>query len=139
MQTKSKRSTKKERDGDTDEMKAKRRKGRSVRTKGHSFERMIAKLLRPVFPNARRQLEYHQDDCNGVDIQNADPYLIQCKALKGYASINRLDEIKPDKLMGDVPILITKADNKPIMVVMPFTHFLSLLLKTRDTYKKPDQ
>jgi len=44
--------------------------GKMSRTKGHSYEREIANRFKDIYPNARRQLEYHEDDCHGVDIQD---------------------------------------------------------------------
>lgn len=96
------------------------------RNKGHKFEREIAKRLRKVFPEARRQLEYHQNDANGVDIQQTGRYRIQCKRFKKYAPVSCIEEVQlngPD----EVPVLVTKGDNAPILAVLPFDELLRLL------------
>lgn len=101
--------------------------GKLSRTKGHSFEREISVALRLVFPSARRQLEYHENDCNGIDIANTGPYKIQCKRGKKYASLSAIKEVKADEMMGDVPVLVTKGDNERILVCLPLEEFIDLL------------
>lgn len=88
--------------------------GINVRTKGHSFEREIAKLLRCIFPNARRHLEYHKEDCKGFDLDNTGKLKIQCKRGKKYAPLSKIKE--PQCKEGEMPVLITKGDHeKPII------------------------
>lgn len=101
--------------------------GAHSRTKGHSFERHVAIRLKELFPNARRQLEYHVDDCLGVDIANTGRFKFQCKKLKKYAQIKMIEEIKCDVELGDVPILITAGDHKPVMAVLSFEDLLEIL------------
>ena len=100
--------------------------GKMSRTKGHSFERLIAKALRVVFKSARRQLEYQIDDCLGVDLAETGPYRIQCKRFKGYAPISAIEEIKCNEELGDIPVLITQGDHKRILAVIPFEHLIRL-------------
>ncbi len=100
------------------------------RTKGHSFERFIANTLRGLFPNARRQLEYHSADCNGVDIMHTGPFKIQCKKLKKYSPITAIEEVKCDRSAGDIPVLVTAGDNLEAMVVLPLSDFIKLLEDT---------
>jgi hypothetical protein len=95
------------------------------RRKGHDFERFCAELLRPYFPKARRQLEYHQNDCLGVDLADTGPFLFQCKKRAAYVSVQTITEIVPQP--GKIPVLITAGDNLEPMVVLPFKHFLELL------------
>ncbi len=101
--------------------------GKLSRTKGHSFERLVAILLRPIFFGARRHLEYHERDANGVDLINTGAYKIQCKRGRKYASISAIKEITFDELMGEVPILVTKADGEPILAVLPLDELIHLL------------
>lgn len=101
--------------------------GKRSRTKGHGFERVIAQLFREAgFPEARRKLEYHLNDCNGVDLQFCGPYAIQCKALRQYPAINTISEIKtndPDM----VHVLIAKADNKKPVAVLYLDDFMDMV------------
>lgn len=110
--------------------KAKRTKSQNARRsrqKGHQFERDVAIALRCVFPEARRQLEYHSADANGVDIMETGHYRFQCKKLKDYAPINRIEEVTHDPSIGEIPVLVTAADGKPAMAVLPFTDLIALL------------
>lgn len=104
-------------------------KGKHARTKGHSFERFIAQCLRvaEVFPEARRQLEYHIDDCKGVDLVNTGIYKLQCKKLKKYAPLSAIKEIECDELLGDVPVLVTQGDRERILVCLPFEEWVRLV------------
>lgn len=101
--------------------------GARSRRKGHSFERSVAILLRSIFPNARRQLEYHEDDCLGVDIQNTGHYRIQCKKLKKYAPITAITEVQCARELGEIPVLVTAGDGLEPMAVLPFDDFLKLI------------
>lgn len=96
---------------------------RNNRRRGHSFERLIANMFKAIFPKAARLLEYQEGF--GVDIMNTGVYDIQCKRLKKYASITKIEEVPA--VIGRIPILITKGDNKPIMAVLPLEHLLELI------------
>ncbi len=99
--------------------------GRRSRTKGHSFEREVAAAFRLVFPEARRQLEYHVKDALGVDLQETGPYRIQCKRLKKYASIAAINEVVSTP--PHVRILVTRGDNTETMAVLPLTELIRLI------------
>lgn len=103
--------------------------GKLSRRKGHSFEREIAVRLRVVFPHARRQLEYHEDDAKGVDLQNTGDYKIQCKKYAKYAPITAIEEVQCDRMLGEIPVLITAGDALEPMVVLPLDDFLRLIEK----------
>jgi len=101
--------------------------GKSQRTKGHQFEREIARMFREIgFPDARRQLEYHEDDAQGVDIQGTGEFKIQCKRHKKYVPVNKIEEIQ-NLSEHETPILITKADRKEAMAVLPLKDLLELI------------
>lgn len=99
------------------------------RTKGHSFERHTASEFKRIFPQARRQLEYHEDDAKGIDLQNTGRYRVQCKRGRGYAPINKIFEVQCLDFLGvdEVPVLVTRADNCPTMAVIPFDKLLELI------------
>lgn len=108
--------------------------GKLSRTKGHSFERWVAIALRGVFPSARRHLEYQDGECHGYDIANTGWYRIQCKRFKKYANPSHIQEVEADEAFGEVPVLVTKADNERVLAVLPFEEFLDLL---RHKYSPP--
>jgi hypothetical protein len=103
--------------------------GKLSRTKGHNFEREIAKLLRLVFPEARRHLEYQDAEANGVDLVNTGNYKIQCKRGQRYACLTAINEVQCDEFLGEVPILVTKGDNSRTLVCLPIEEFIRLISK----------
>ena len=64
--------------------------GKLSRTKGHSYERNIARELSVVFGKVLRQLEYQKDDCRGVDLKGTGNLAVQCKRGKKYSPISKL-------------------------------------------------
>lgn len=104
---------------------------RSARNKGREFELKIAGLLKALFPRVKRHLEFQQSEAMGFDLDNTGRYRIQCKRFKSYAPITCIEEVKSDGLGLDVPVLVTAADNKPIMAVIPFDEFVRLVRESR--------
>lgn len=103
-------------------------RGRWARRKGAQFERDIANRLKPIFPNARRHLENHENDAAlGADIMGTGRYRFQLKKLKRYAPITAIFEVKAVREVGECPILLTAGDNEEIMAVLPFEELLYLL------------
>lgn len=101
---------------------------RKNRNKGHNFEREVAEMFRNAgFPDARRLLEYNEQDCNGVDISHTGPYKVQCKKLKTYASVAIINEVKCNQALGDVPVLVTAGDKQQAMAVLPLDALLDLI------------
>lgn len=113
------------------------------RTKGHSFERTCAQDFQEMgWQDARRHLEYQDGEADGVDLMNTPPFLIQCKRGKGYAPINKIFEIKKNDWTEDfIPVLITKADQKPTMAVLPWAELQKLMIISypNPSCKKPPQ
>lgn len=95
--------------------------GKLSRTKGHSFEREIARQFQRElgFEDVRRHLEYQDGEANGVDLVNTWPFLIQCKKRAGYSPVSTLGEIlRTDNNSDCVPMVITQADRKPACVIL---------------------
>lgn len=104
--------------------------GKRSRTKGHSFEREIAKAFREAgFKDAKRKLEYQAEEAIGIDLDGTGQFQVQCKRKKAYSPITAIFEIKrkPEK----VPVLITKPDRGEAMAVLPLDDFLTLIKKDR--------
>jgi hypothetical protein len=100
--------------------------GKSARAKGHNFEREIASAFRLAgWLGAKRHLEMQVQDCLGYDLDNCEPFRIQCKCFKDYAPISCIKEVKPSP--GSVPMLITKGDSTPPVCVLYFSDFIRLI------------
>ena len=97
------------------------------RTKGHSYEREIAREFKEMgFPTAERQLEYQISEAFGVDLKNTDPFLVQCKRGRKWASISKIKEIKR-AFEQYIPLLITKGDREESVVCMYLRDFKELV------------
>lgn len=92
--------------------------GRAARTKGHSFEREVAILLRQIDKGARRNVEETQ--VSGLDIKTSLPLGIQCKRFKNWhitpeaALLQAASASEPHQ----TPVLISKIDHKEATVTM---------------------
>ena len=104
------------------------KRGRAARKKGLDFEREIARrFVEAGFPRARRQLEFHSADANGVDLQNTEPFFVQCKKTAKYVPINTITEVQCTREFGEIPILIAAGDNQEALVVIPLDDFFRLI------------
>ena len=96
------------------------------RTKGHGYERTVANDLKPIFPKAKRHLEYQSQEAEaGQDLDNTKPFLIQTKRYHKYVNPSKIEEIKP--IPGQYQVLITKADHKPAIVCMYYEDWKEIL------------
>lgn len=104
--------------------------GKRSRDRGLNFEREIANVLRPLFPNAKRHLESQSQEAKGYDLDNTEPFLIQCKRNKKYCSISKLTE--PQCKEGEIPMLITKGDRTQPVVCMYLDDFIKHTQKCKE-------
>ncbi len=108
---------------------SKKRMGKMARSKGHTFERLIAVMLRGIYPAARRHFESQKEEANGVDLVNTGYYRLQCKRGRKYANLRAIKEVQADEAMGEIPVLVTQGDRERILVAIPFEEFLRLISK----------
>lgn len=105
--------------------------GKTARTKGHNFEREVAKLLRQYYPNAKRQLEYQEGV--GFDIAETGDLSVQCKVGKSFKIEKALKEaVRDDK----IAMAITKRDREDIVVSLYWKDFEYFLVSYLDSKKK---
>jgi hypothetical protein len=105
--------------------------GKTARRKGHNFEREVAIMFRPYFPDAKRQLEYQEG--LGYDIQGTGDLSIQCKVGKSFKIEKALKEAEqPNK----IPVAITKKDREDIVVSMYWKDFEFFLISYLDNKDK---
>ncbi len=103
-------------------------RGRAARARGLNFEREIARrFVEAGFPRARRQLENHAADAHGVDLQNTEPFFVQCKKTAKYVPINTITEVQCTREFGEIPVLIAAGDNQEALVVIPLDDFFKLI------------
>lgn len=117
------------------------------RAKGHSWERKIAEDFRElgwqdsITTRQARGGDWSKTD-NGKDLANTDPFYVQAKRGRGYAPISAIEEIQEDpelryfeatskgprRLTHEfIPLLISKADHKKAMAVLPWDDLKDLI------------
>lgn len=108
--------------------------GKAQRVKGHNFERKTANLFKEIgFPDAKRHLEFQFSEALGYDLDNVEPYYVQCKKHKNYVPINTIEEIQAPK--DGIPVLITEPDRGKACAVLYLEDFLSLVRKLKQMEK----
>jgi len=95
------------------------------RTKGHSFEREVACLLRKLYPTARRGLQY-QDGNVCADVVNT-PFHVECKRGRRVQIQKAMQQAERDMKKGDVPVVISKQDRDSILVTMRYEDWIELV------------
>lgn len=109
------------------------------RTKGHAYERKIAVDFQEmgfdaITKRAARGGDWSTTD-DGIDLVGTEPFAVQVKRYRDYVPVNTIEEIHPGTLHdglgfavdSEVPILITKADHKPAMAVLPWEELQKLI------------
>ena len=100
------------------------------RNKGNSFERLIAKLLRPLFPDvATARLMSKSTDDRGIDLVNTRDWAIQCKRFKNKypnleATLDHMDTL-------DKKVIIHKRDRKEILATMSLSTLMTIINNER--------
>lgn len=101
--------------------------GTTSRRKGHNFEREVAIMLRPYYPDAKRQLEYQEG--LGYDLQGTGDLSIQCKKGSSFKIEKALEQaVVKDK----IPVAITRRDREDIVVSMYWKDFEFFLVSYLD-------
>ncbi len=104
---------------------------KTARRKGHNFERDVANLLKPYYPDAKRQLEYQEG--LGYDIANTGDLSIQCKVGKSFKIEKALAEAVREK---HIAVAFTKRDREDIVVSMYWKDFEYFLVSYLDKKNK---
>jgi len=111
------------------------------RRKGASFENHVADDMRQHgFPEAKRHLEFQSQEADfGRDLDNTQPFAIQCKCWKSTPSISAIQEIATDDryLIPVAFLKRTQAKCKPgiDVVVIPREVFLKMLDICLESYQ----
>jgi len=101
--------------------------GSKSRTKGHSYERAIAKRFRKWAPEARRGLQY-RDGADAPDVI-LDGFRVECKRLARptIGDVYRaLDQVHGDAPDAELPVVIMRPDRRDDVVVMRLETFEEL-------------
>lgn len=100
--------------------------GKAPRLKGHSWEREVANDLKDAgFTKAKRLLEYQEGV--GVDIENAEPFAIQCKNLAKPPSFNKMLEYMDEVQLPGWRLLALKVTRKGEYAIMEWEDLMALI------------
>lgn len=105
------------------------------RTKGHNFERWVAKALRPVFPNASRGFQTRGGTVEELDIEGT-PFAIECKVGAQpniRAAMKQVTEAHPQ----GTPVVVTKRTREEVLVTMRFDDWFDLVAAVYGIKEEP--
>jgi Holliday junction resolvase len=104
--------------------------GRYSREKGKRFERTVASLLKQQGIDASRTAQHCGKTGQAPDVIGLAGIHIECKSQEKMRLYEWMDQaIEDSSGTGNVPVVIHKASNKPILVSMRFDDFLNLYLR----------
>lgn len=95
--------------------------GARSRTKGHNFERKLARIFQELWPSAKRNPQYQQRNHNGSDVEGT-PFFIEAKRGKVCPSPSKAFEqaLRDKELQNDSrpPMVILRADREePVLFI----------------------
>jgi hypothetical protein len=92
--------------------------GAFSRNKGAAFERKVAELYREAgFKNARRKLSQYQKS-DGRDLENVDPFTVQCKCGKTVDWLTAYHEALASNEPSFFPVVHGRIDGKGTYVFL---------------------
>ena len=115
--------------------------GRTLLNKGKVFERFCTEQMRElgwkdcITTREAKGGNWAATD-DGIDLVDTDPFSIQCKSYAKYHSVSKTEEITPEE--GKIPLLLMKADHKPVMAVLPWEELKKLIRECYPLDKKAD-
>lgn len=112
------------------------KRGRSNRTKGHSFEREVAQLFRELWPEAKRGLQTRGGSKEAPDVDGT-PFFIEAKRGKktnikaaleqAYVACHEPTEAGTAVIDTRPPLAICKDDRRRATATMYLDDFMELL------------
>lgn len=99
--------------------------GAASRTKGHNFERHIAKLFREFYPEARRGYQSRGGGAEQADVEGT-PFHVECKVGK-QTNIKAAVRQALTDTDGRPIVVVTKDDRSDTLVTMLWDDWKALL------------
>ena len=114
--------------------------GKASRTKGHAFERWVARLFRKFFPKARRGFQTRGGTSEAPDVDGT-PWYIECKRMKSRcnpisalfqaeAALYQTTEEGTTRIDSWPPMAICKTDRERATVTLFLDDFINLVERT---------
>lgn len=111
--------------------------GKSQRTKGHSFERWVARWFKELGYTAERVPQYRAGAHDGADVIVEElPYHIECKRVEALNIDKAYAQAENDCKKEDIPIVIHKKNSKHCFVTLKLEDFTDLIIHK---YKKGEK
>lgn len=99
--------------------------GKHSRTKGHNFERLIARELQDIYPDAKRGLKQTRQGDEEADVEGT-PFWIECKKHR-RVSLQKAWEQAVKDCDDRGPIVVHQDDRGPRLVTMEWETFKRLV------------
>lgn len=99
------------------------------REKGKRFERFVASLFREWGYDTHRTAQYKGKTGEAGDVEGAPGIHIEAKHQERMSLYEWYAQSERDALAegeGNLPVVIHKANNKPVLVTMNFEHWIQL-------------
>lgn len=99
------------------------------KAKGSRFERQVASMFKDWGYNAFRTAQYEGKSGNCADVEGVPGLHIEakhCEKMKLYDWIAQADRDNKASKHPKIPVVIHKANNKPVLVSMHFEDFIQL-------------
>ena len=103
--------------------------GKMQKEKGARFERKVAEFFRDWGYNAFRTAQYEGKSGNCADVEGVPGLHIECKhceQMRLYEWMAQADRDNEASTHKKVPVVIHKANNKPILVSMHIEDFVQI-------------
>lgn len=116
--------------------------GKMSRDKGARFERTVAGLFKDHGYDASRTAQHSGKTGQAADVMGV-PYLhIECKhseKMHLYDWIEQVDRDCKAENKGNVPVVIHKANNKPVLVSMHYEDFMKMYKEWESGYAEENR
>ena len=93
------------------------------RDKGKRGEYEVSDILKRIFPEAKRHLEFQGQEAKGYDIDNTGALRVQVKNHARYVNPSIIEEVKE----SGIPVLCTKATRKKWIACLYLDDFIKIL------------
>ena len=101
--------------------------GKMSREKGARFERQVAAMFREYgYDEAHRTAQFCGKTGQAADVEGVPGIHIECKHCERMSLYDWIDQAVRDTKDDKKPVVIHKANNKPVLVTMPFDDWIEL-------------
>ena len=99
--------------------------GKMSRDKGKRFEREVARMFRDWGYDAHRTAQYRGNTGQAADVEGVPGFHIEAKHQERMKLYEWMDQAVRDAKDGK-PVVIHKANNRPVLVTMLFDDWIQL-------------